>query len=1117
MPEQKPQLQPPAAEKTQLALEYCSKLEYAFAVRPPVDAPSRHRWEVHFKKDLYALIKELGAARFNELPAFAMGCIWEHNRSRYADAAPFDVEAITPADNDHAAMKGPRRLRYKASGDGPIPEAHLRSVWWDSFRLEAIQFSQGAALEAAQPPVDDGESEVDDGAGVADGTEISAPADQPVPTADTTSAASMGRRMRPRGPAAVHGTEVPAPIATPSTVSKKASGKRKAGAGSSARGSTRKQRDGLLGLNDVQAQEIAYAFVAHPRPCEACVGRNQQCRINPLLKSSCEACSKRKERCSNAFDIKKDHVLACYLGFVYWKMLSEPDVYAEPTFGPKNHPSPLLTRETFEWFTILFDAHKKGKKAVPKSRAASAVPKDQPEVGLRPTRGQPAGPSREDQEPAPEPAARKASVRVYGGTRSRSASRPPSPGSSTLRETPLSIGTSPPPSPSARSTPSPTGLRIPDGGTEGIVSSKLSRKRKEHRLEASSSTRTGGKGGSTSQRNWKVKAVSVSLPDDETSLPEDELTIPLANVEREHDDAFDGEASDFGRDASGFTSSSAPQSDCEMSEIGDILAQFGTEMGEVGGGTSEVGDNGSEADEAHRDVVVARPTEDTSLEVLPGRVPTPGSRSRRHATLHMNAADKVDSPSVKKISSPPSRPHSPLPLRRLPLSVPEVIGTWRNLPRVAKPKRNGRYRIIPPPPPLPSLAPADDPTVPMMPERDAKEISDEHRLDMPNPARPHTPLGSTFFFSEPIHAMVQDSRERYEAVASMSHTLERNSALLSQKAAVILGRHGELEQRIKSSAAWKDAMRPLLDHSGAIHKDLNEVVEVLANLHSVVAEISDAFKVVPPVPANWIALVEILETGRRLRELHRYMWEKLDEFQANAQPLRDQYSSLRIDLHDAWDRFDSILQDVDDQMQPLVFNIAEKFTEAVAKLERRVALLDGGAADVARGPDAPGPRTANLGDVVVALTTLTARVTTLEDRPTAATPEAIEQHIAKYLGQFGVTEGILRSLGTDLYHAPGPGPTGGSISAATGLTGAFNHAWSGPPVASSSMASGTRGTGYDIPSVTSTLTPYPSAMDAGPSAAANMAPSRRGNSSRALSTAGGHGGDSKAQDRNTRG
>ncbi|KAI1784145.1 hypothetical protein LXA43DRAFT_1101704 [Ganoderma leucocontextum] len=250
------------------------------------------------------------------------------------------------------------------------------------------------------------------------------------------------------------------------------------------------------------------------------------------------------------------------------------------------------------------------------------------------------------------------------------------------------------------------------------------------------------------------------------------------------------------------------------------------------------------------------------------------------------------------------------------------------------------------------------------------------------------------------------------------------------------------------------------------------------------------------------------------------MWEKLDEFQANAQPLRDQYTSLQIDLDDARHRFDSILKDVDDQMQPLMFNIAEKFTESVARLERCIAVLDGGDAEVAEVGDVPyasRPRRASLGDVLVALTMLTARVTTLEERATAATSETIDQHIATYLGQFGVTEGILRSLATDFYHAPGAGPTGGSISGATGLTGAFNHAWSGLPASGRSMASGTRGTGYGIPSVASTLTPYPSAMDAGPSSPATMAPGRRRNSSRGLSIAGGHGDDSQAQDRNIQG
>ena len=86
----------PSAEELYQVHEYSSKLEYAFRVRPPVAAPSRRRWDIHFKQDLYRLItlRLLVSAKFDQLPAFAIRCVWEHNRRRQPGAEPFNIEAI---------------------------------------------------------------------------------------------------------------------------------------------------------------------------------------------------------------------------------------------------------------------------------------------------------------------------------------------------------------------------------------------------------------------------------------------------------------------------------------------------------------------------------------------------------------------------------------------------------------------------------------------------------------------------------------------------------------------------------------------------------------------------------------------------------------------------------------------------------------------------------------------------------------------------------------------------------------------------------------------------------------------------------------------------------------
>lgn len=148
VPEPRPTL-PATMEQLDDALEYASKLEHAFSVCPPVESPSRRRWEIHFKQDLYALITQLAKANFEHLPAFAMGCIWLHNHAQHNGIA-FDPEAILPAKGDHPALKGPGKLKYQPAEDGPNglrPENELHSIWWDTFRAGAFHF-----LCATRPP-----------------------------------------------------------------------------------------------------------------------------------------------------------------------------------------------------------------------------------------------------------------------------------------------------------------------------------------------------------------------------------------------------------------------------------------------------------------------------------------------------------------------------------------------------------------------------------------------------------------------------------------------------------------------------------------------------------------------------------------------------------------------------------------------------------------------------------------------------------------------------------------------------------------------------------------------------------------------------------------------------
>ena len=153
----------------------------------------------------------------------------------------------------------------------------------------------------------------------------------------------------------------------------------------------------------------------------------------------------------------------------------------------------------------------------------------------------------------------------------------------------------------------------------------------------------------------------------------------------------------------------------------------------------------------------------------------------------------------------------------------------------------------------------------------------------------------------------------------------------------------------------------------------------------------------------------------------------------------------------------------------------------------RVDNLDGTSRDLSTATISPGPRSADIGDILLMLTQLTSRVTALEERG-ASRPgaEEIDGHVSAYLSRLGLSEEMLRRLATHLFYTSAPGPAAGSISSgpsrmphagASSITGAFQGPWSSS-FALSASAGTDAGTLLQIPHTTtstgSPLTSYPS-------------------------------------------
>ncbi|KAI1785135.1 hypothetical protein LXA43DRAFT_1066177 [Ganoderma leucocontextum] len=209
---------------------------------------------------------------------------------------------------------------------------------------------------------------------------------------------------------------------------------------------TKHQRrpNGKLTLYDLEAEKIKSEYIPHPRPCKRCHDSNQPCTFNPILRPYCQSCEKKRAKCSNAFNIKEDHCMATYLGYAVYRMVSNPSVYAEPTFSPSNLPQPLPA--DIQWFRDLYAE-------VPRGRTGRMRAKNSTKATGAVTVGGVFNASIEDsatgggqdvQQRVPSSSGRGTSVT----TRSTSMSRAQSPASITLPGSSAASGDEPPASPS---------------------------------------------------------------------------------------------------------------------------------------------------------------------------------------------------------------------------------------------------------------------------------------------------------------------------------------------------------------------------------------------------------------------------------------------------------------------------------------------------------------------------------------------------------------------------------------------------------------------------------------------------------------------------------------------
>lgn len=340
-------------------------------------------------------------------------------------------------------------------------------------------------------------------------------------------------------------------------------------------------------------------------------------------------------------------------------MIGNPTLYGTPDFAPPNLPKPLPARESIRWFTDLIDQSKKGKKRGRKPVADASVdePAHDAPVSRRARSVRPAKDSAASSAvsapavSAGEPSGRMAPPRKSTRPRMRSESRQPSPGSSTLRETPLSAASTPPPSPSAASTTSHAVPAPSDAEAEDVLPV-------QNRKKGKAAAKPSGQA-----RRSALKPTLAGVLDGDSSVPEEDVT-----VSRSEEWGYDGTCYYFASEGIGNDSwltycSSGPDAEVVLDAVEDIAnLQDGLGVGleDDGGGADDHGLEGA-------------PAQRRSLRLAPG------SRARAHASTALKAPMPPPAPLVPPA---PTRPTTPiLSATYLPLSVPVLSGMSTRLDR----------------------------------------------------------------------------------------------------------------------------------------------------------------------------------------------------------------------------------------------------------------------------------------------------------------------------------------------------------------------------------------------------------------------------------------------------
>ncbi|KAI0716911.1 hypothetical protein C8Q76DRAFT_692454 [Earliella scabrosa] len=303
----------------------------------------------------------------------------------------------------------------------------------------------------------------------------------------------------------------------------------------------------------------------------------------------------------------------------------------------------------------------------------------------------------------------------------------------------------------------------------------------------------------------------------------------------------------------------------------------------------------------------------------PSRVTPPSSgrtlRSRSAATrpraAEQNTNNDPGPDTSGALSAIDVRPKSTSGVMR----VPRLNGSWRDLPTLTRAPTQD-----------PDVAESNSPpTQSFLPEswRPTASVSEAERLTIPSSAsaRPQTPPASTFQPGRTTIHLVEEAQRRIAYIRDLQSSLARAAAEAEALAENSRLRCLAAQTDVRTPDAVPEALELLATQQAQLDADARRGAEVLGRVSRTLASICSVFDLLPPIPMNDSALLEMLELVARLRELYGTIQTAFHTYQESLRPVQEELQRVREEQQVIIDRLDQVPNDVSTAVHPLLRHV----------------------------------------------------------------------------------------------------------------------------------------------------------------------------------------------------